>query len=356
MTYDDTAPIALQPAAGWYPDPWFRGHRRYWDGKGWTAHSFPEEPAPTANAAGLEAAAPGTAPPPTTGVPGGGPPPPEWWSPGPDQPETPIGTQAPPPPPSRPGFWPPRGRNLVIALIILGFILGLIGGAVLPGHRNTAAPNALPPAPTPSASPTPTDPAASALFGLVLHQADVTSTETVVPIPGGTTVAGGATLDLCNGTYPSESQRTARLQVAGFDVQATALLSTEAVLYAKPNGATQAFSELTATATSCPSTPVVSPVGEPTVATQFNPAPDGSWPAVASVDRLAFDFSTTDSTGNTDHNVAVYLKRGRVLLGIYFTQPDGAQQPVQGQTTIPGIVNIFAQRLAALPASIVDGG
>jgi hypothetical protein len=43
-------------------------------------------------------------------------------------------------------------------------------------------------------------------------------------------------------------------------------------------------------------------------------------------------------------------------MGVYFLQPDGAQQPVGGQTAIGGIVNLFAARMAQLPASVVTGG
>ena len=89
-------------------------------------------------------------------------------------------------------------------LLALGFIVGLVGGALLLPHRGSAPPTtasqpAVTPAP-PGANPlrpaVPSDPAASVLSGLVLHQADVGATETVAPIIGGTQVAGGATLEL----------------------------------------------------------------------------------------------------------------------------------------------------------------
>jgi hypothetical protein len=252
----------------------------------------------------------------------------------------------------------------VAILIALGFVVGLVGGALLLPHRgSTTGTSASQPAttpPPPGANPVqpaaPSDPSASVLSGLVLRQADVGATETVAPINGGTEVAGGATLDLCNGTFPSESLRTARLQVAAADAQGTIVLSSEAVLYSKPGGAAQAFSELRSTAANCPASPVVSPVGEPTVITHFNAGPDGSWPQVATVERLAFDFVATDGSGQTRHFTTVYLRRGRALMGIYFSQPDGPQAAVDGQTTISGIVNVFAARMANLTGGAVNGG
>ena len=67
----------------------------------------------------------------------------------------------------------------------------------------------------------------------------------------------------------------------------------------------------------------MSPVGEPTVTTRFQPAPDRAWPAVAGVQRLAYAFTTSDSLGLTESHIAVYLHRGRVLEGVYFPSPAG---------------------------------
>ena len=176
----------------------------------------------------------------------------------------------------------------------------------------------------------------------------------VVLIPRGNSVTNAATLDLCNATYPSESERKARLQVAALDAQSNVALSTESVLYSNAAATEQAFTELDKAAAACPSTPVASPVDEGTSTTKFNPAPDGAWPQVAGVERRAFDFTSTDDTGQAQRSVAVYLRRGRALMGIYFPQPDSAQTPVAGQTTIAGIVNVFAQRMADLPDSVVN--
>jgi hypothetical protein len=190
---------------------------------------------------------------------------------------------------------------------------------------------------------------------LVVRQQDVPSTSRVQLLDGGNQVSGQITLDLCNGTYPSEALRTARLQVVEYDGSGSGVLSTEAVLYRHGGDAADAMREVQSVAATCPDQPVVSPVGEPTVTTRFQAPPDGAWPHVPGVQRLAFAFTTIDSFGVSDEHVAVYLQRGRVLEGVYFPSPAGAQPAVDGQTTIAGIVHVFEQRIAALPASAVGG-
>jgi hypothetical protein len=323
---------------GWYPDPWVAGQHRYWTGEVWTADVFPDGPAHLG---------PDAAPswPPYV---------PEVAAPA----EVPYGADEAAPPRS--------GRALAAVALVVGLILGFVvviavvnaltantkspvSGAL--GSTPTA-PAVTPPQPTTPAAPP--DPAQSALSGLVMGPSDVAAPLSVQPLPGGDQL-GQATLDLCNGTFPSEALRTARLQDAAVDGQGAAAISTEAVLYASPTGTAQAFAELKAVAASCPTTPVPSPVGEPTAVTHFNPPPDGAWPQTPTVDRLAFDFTTTDAAGQTQHSIAVYLRRGRALVGVYFLQPNGSLGPVGGQNSIAGIVNLFAARMAQLPAAVVNG-
>jgi len=254
------------------------------------------------------------------------------------------------------------GVPYTVGLVVVGLVVGFgVAFGVARSRRGTgsATPGAaarvpVPPIATlPPTSAAPADPAASALSGLVVRQSELSAGTTVEVIPGGDQVSGQTTLDVCNGTFPSESLRTARLQVAAVDVQGSVALSTEAVLYPNPVATAQAFGELHAVATHCPSSPVVSPVGGRTLTTRFNPAPDGAWPQVPTVERLAFDVVSTDQSGQSQHAVAVYLRRGRALVGVYFPAPDGPQPAVSGQTTIPGIVSLVATRLAQLPTSVV---
>ena len=249
-------------------------------------------------------------------------------------------------------------------MVILVVVVVLFAGGVAVGRwalgDNTAAAGAHRSTTTSTTSTTSTtplhaDPDASVLPNLVLQQPDVPSSVNLQLIPNGDQVHGQTTLDLCNGTFATESRRTARLQVAALDSQGNAVLSTEAVLYPGPSDTTQAFSELKSVAAHCPNSAVASPVGEPTVTTHFFAAPDASWPQVPTVQRQAYSFTATPQSGPVQRSVAVYLRRGRALMGVYFAQPDSPQPAVNGQTTIPGIVNVFATRLAGLPASAVNG-
>jgi hypothetical protein len=196
--------------------------------------------------------------------------------------------------------------------------------------------------PSPTAPSQSRDPSAALLADLIVTDADVDPALTVVGMQGGNGLSQ-PTLDLCEGTHASESMRTARLQVLAVDAQGQAALSTEAVLYSSGAGTAAAFSELKATAASCRD-------GR----TRFGPAPDSDWPQVPSVERLAFAFDTVDSSGETDHSVAVFLRRGRALLGVYFSHADAPTAVVDGKTALGEIVNIFAGRLAKLPVAAIS--
>jgi hypothetical protein len=207
--------------------------------------------------------------------------------------------------------------------------------------------------PSPTAPSQSRDPSAPLLADLIVNDADVGPSLTVAGLPGGNGLSQ-PTLDLCNGTYTSEERRSARLQVRAVDKMGETVLSTEAVLYTSGADTTNAFSELRRTAETCPTGPVDSPVGLPTVTTRFRPAPDTDWPQVPSVERLAFAFDTTDDSGNSTSSVAVYLRRGRALLGVYFSNADAPTAVVGGKTALGEIVNVFAERLAKLPVAAVS--
>ncbi len=214
---------------------------------------------------------------------------------------------------------------------MLVLVAGAIGYAIEASTESDSSATATtqPPSSTTPGSvvPAPSTADRLALSSLVVRQSDVDSTRTVVLIPDGNRTTE-PTLDLCNGTFPSEQQRVARLQVAELNASGnTALLSTEAVTYKHAAGGAQAFTELRKVRGACPHQPVTSPVGEGTDETTFKAPPDSNWPNTKSVERLAYNFTTT-AAGKTSPSVAVYLRRGRVLMGVYFPQPNGAQPAV----------------------------
>jgi hypothetical protein len=322
-----------QAPPGWYPDFWTPSRKRYWTGTAWTFATTdsaavndpaPEDPQPLPAGHGLPA--PVVARPAATAA--------TSAAPAENKKQRPI-------------LW--------VGAVVVGLLVGVIGIALSSrssttsnaGPEPTLAPGASSPSTTAPLS-AGNDPSALALGSLVVKPEDVPATADVVLFPGGAGLSQ-PTLDLCNGVYPSESKRTARLQDAVLDAQGRVTLSTEAVLYADSGGTTQGFAELQSVVAACPRTPL----GQPPAITTFNPPPDGNWPQVPTVNRRAYDFTTDDGAGGRSRTIAVYLQRGRVLVGVYFAQPDAPQVPVEGKTSIPDIVAVFAARVAALPTSVV---
>ncbi|GAC1380930.1 MAG: hypothetical protein NVSMB4_09650 [Acidimicrobiales bacterium] len=356
--------------ADWYVDPWNPSQHRYWDGGSWTAQTFPNGPGALGDRSLTHAEPSGSPSAPNVGDP---PPAPAW------APVEPQAASVPDPP----LLGAPPVRRLLesrvgaVVALVVGLVIGFtlawgIGSAVhrrSRGHSPLTQPASVPPTQLPDPSPArpgaapdptrpsrplgPSDPASSVLAGLVVGQADVSAGVSVRPLGGGTQL-DDPTLDLCNGAFPSEASRTARLQVVAIDGAGDQVLSTEAVLYRDATATIQGFTELKAAMRTCPRGPVTGPAGDLST-TRFNPSPDTAWPENPTVERLAYDFTTTDALNQTHHDVAVYLRRGRVLEGVYFSKPDGPQTPVAGQTSLAGITGVFAARLAALPPSAVGG-
>lgn len=194
-----------------------------------------------------------------------------------------------------------------------------------------------------------------ALPHLSVQQADVTDQYIVTVLPGGTDAQGVPTLDLCAATYPSEGLRQARRQVAVIDAEQRLLLSTEAVAYRDPDATVQAFKELREVRASCPLEFRTNASGDMVLST-FAPDPDATWaPAPAGVERLAYDVLMVYEGGEVARTLAVYLRRGRILLGVYFfVQPDAPIPSVRAQETVEGIVGVFASRMTQLADSVVN--
>ncbi|MHB8466176.1 MAG: hypothetical protein ACYDH6_16155 [Acidimicrobiales bacterium] len=246
---------------------------------------------------------------------------------------------------------------VVVAVLVVAGILGATGAiSGSSGSKHAAAtlpPGELPPITLPGNGSGALSPDQAVLRQLGVRQVDVSAGTVVQLQPNGDQVLGETTLDLCNGTFPSESRRVARRQVLVGTLGSLPVFSTEAVFYDDTAGTAQAFAEIGSVAAKCPSTAVPSPAGGDALSTKFNAAPDRSWAQTPTVERLAYDFMATGPSG-TERDVVVYLRRGRVLMGVYFRQPDHPPT-IDGKTSIADIASTFASRLAKLPASIVSG-
>ena len=163
------------------------------------------------------------------------------------------------------------------------------------------------------------------------------------------------TLDFCGLRFASERQREARRQVAASDTSGLPALSTEAVLYHDQAGAAEAMGEVRGIHGRCPSGPVQSPsVGEPSLVWRVRDASTSGWPHPAPMDRIALDVTVGRPGQDALHQVVVFLRRGRLLLGVYFASETGSPVPVAGVSTLGGVVGLFQQRVAALPEADVS--
>ena len=175
-------------------------------------------------------------------------------------------------------------------------------------------------------------------------------------IPGGNEVKGQVTLDLCNQRFATERLRIARLQVTAVSPAGeVSFLSTEAVLYSSPGATARAFGELEHVAAHCPSGYVVGPQGPPANKTTLLGNPAISWPLVAGVQRLAYKQIVATRGEPTIEMVTIFLRRGRVLLGLYFQYYGKAVLPasVHGYWSVDAVTHLFEDRLAGLPATAV---
>jgi hypothetical protein len=148
---------------------------------------------------------------------------------------------------------------------------------------------------------------------------DVRAPYHLVPYTAGDEVTGQVTLDVCGATFPSEQRRRARHQVGVADRQQRDTgISIEAVSYDTDADAVTAMGEVRKAQADCPSGYVRGDVaGVPPLRYRFAPAPDTTWAAVAGVDRFALAATVNDQQGHVESDVAVYLRRGRLLVILY---------------------------------------
>ena len=153
------------------------------------------------------------------------------------------------------------------------------------------------------------------LVSLVLSNAQVGAGYKGSVIPGGDSFIGEVTLDLCAGTYPSESLRTGRLQMRYIRKGRAVPVSNEVVTYVN-GGAQEALREVRAVARSCARTPVVVKQGAVTNTLTVTPI---SGPKLLP-GSVAVRITVLVSDGKkhaTSTGVAIYQVRNNMLSGVY---------------------------------------
>jgi hypothetical protein len=153
------------------------------------------------------------------------------------------------------------------------------------------------------------------LHRVVLTGAQVGSGYKLAAFPGGTSFIGETTLDLCAGTYPSETLRTGRLQVSYSHPANTVGVSNEVVTYA-PGGAQLALAEVAGVARSCAQKPVTKTANGVTTTFKTTPLPDRQLPPGAVVVKIEIQARSGKKRAN-ETGVAIYQVKGNTLSGVY---------------------------------------
>ena len=249
---------------------------------------------------------------------------------------TPPPTSPVAPPPHRGRVFVPRWLTVVVVLLLVGGLGFAIGWVATPDDSNSAS-SAASEGPAPSEGTTPnqgttppstttppasTDPSASALRNLGLRQSDVGATVSVVADSAAAT-ASPTRPRWTSATRPTRASRNAR-RASRLPPSTRRPTSPSAPSRSSTRTQRQPNRPSPSSTRRRPSVRALPSRARSTrtrATTKFNAAPDGAWPQVAGVERRAFDFTTTDDTGQAQRSVAVYLRRGRALMGIYFPQP-----------------------------------
>src|SRR5262249_32741617 len=153
------------------------------------------------------------------------------------------------------------------------------------------------------------------LSKIILSGSQVGSGYKLTTFPFGNSFIGEPTLDLCGGSYASETLRTGRLQVRYTHPGKAVAVSNEVVTYAG-TGAQQALQEVAAVAKACARKPVVLRSGAVSETYKVSPLTDPKLPAGSVAVKLEITASNGKKKG-TQTGVAVYQVRGNTLSGVY---------------------------------------
>ncbi|MGZ4360174.1 MAG: hypothetical protein ACXVZW_10385 [Gaiellaceae bacterium] len=165
-----------------------------------------------------------------------------------------------------------------------------------------------------TAAPAPADTAL--LQKVVLKPAQVGGGYKLSQMAGGHEVQNEVTLDFCDATYPSESLRTARLQVL-YDARGSSYHASNEVVTYQPGGAKQALAEVTHEAAACPNGAVKDPPAGVSSLTRHTKVVTDSRLLPGAIAILETDTGVVKGKTMTTFTMAVYQIRGNVLSGVY---------------------------------------
>jgi len=195
------------------------------------------------------------------------------------------------------------------------------------------------------------DPVQEFLSNLSLKTSDLSNGVKVKLIDKGDTLSG-ATLDFCAGSYPSETLRVARRQVAAFDsAGAFAGFSTEVVQYESSDAAMQAITELVTRKTACvDGTTYTSPSGAQETINFFT-APGPTNTVLVAANQRVILHAVVSSATETHHQLIVVQVRGNTLLGFYATETGKTPFEQSVLDSLFGLVSKLTERLNSASAS-----
>ncbi|MEI8058244.1 MAG: hypothetical protein WCI29_12650 [Actinomycetes bacterium] len=236
------------------------------------------------------------------------------------------------------------------------FVTGYGPQGLGPVVASTAIPS-IAASPDPSANPTvgsaPSGADQEVLGALGMVESDFATGYKVQLIDNGDSLSS-PTLDFCNATYPSETQRTARRQVVLIDPTAAPMgVMTEAVMYETPAAAELALTELRAAELTCdPQAPVTFGTHSVHVTQRPTDTLDASG-LTSPAHRLTIAVTLTDiDSGAVAEVLSVWQVQGRVLVALYFNHGGGNSFTAADLTNFHALAATLSGRLLALPTNV----
>ena len=195
----------------------------------------------------------------------------------------------------------------------------------------------------------------SALESIGLRAEDVAANRQIAIIPDGDTLFG-PTMDFCDGRYPSEELRAARLQQAAYDLDGNfSGISTEVVVYVNKAAAQQALAEVTAARKNCPTGRSFTARDGHKLAFEFHSAPGPSDTPLVDADSRLVVHTTMVVDGEARRAFLVYQVVGRVLAALYFSDDGSKPYNQTALDSFYALAGDIADRLRAASPALLNG-